>query len=65
MHNQQHPSSNSREINPVERGVRSNEVPMPEQRTGDLPPSFNDASNDMQAGGRDTEETGKWDNDTR
>lgn len=59
-------SGDAREINPAQRGERTNEVPMPEQKTGDIPPSPGTAaSGDTQKSGRDTEETGRWEGETR
>jgi hypothetical protein len=59
------PSPGSQEISPVERGARTNEVPMPQQKTGDVPPSPDTVSRDNQKSGRDTEEAGKWQAETR
>lgn len=66
MENQNQPSG-TREISPVERGISPNEVPMPEQKTGDVPPSPSPGrtSLDNQESGRDTQEDGKWDSETR
>lgn len=64
MENQNH-QSGTREINPVERGSSPNEVPMPEQKTGDVPPSPDNVSRDTQESGRDTQEDGKWEGETR
>jgi hypothetical protein len=55
----------SQEISPTERGARTNEVPMPEQKTGDAPPSPDMVSRDNQESGRDSEEDGKWNAETR
>lgn len=49
----------------MERGARTNEVPMPEQKTGDVPPSPDTVSRDNQKSGRDTEEAGKWQGEAR
>lgn len=68
MANEPTPSSgDARELNPAERGQRTNEVPMPEKKTGDIPPTPGTASSEeeTQKGGRDTEESGQWKGRTR